>query len=83
MNCGYGYLNFYFQAKLECRLFGGLGFDLVALGWFQAARVGDDSHSTRFDINSALTFLMAVRFDLLSVVFRHCLDECKVPVFYT
>ncbi len=62
---------------------GGLGFDLVDLGWFQAPRIGDDSHSTRFDINSTLIFLIAVRFDSISTLFRHRLVEFEVPLFYT
>ncbi len=48
---------------------------------FQAPRVGDNSHSTRFDMNTTLIFLMAVSFDIIAKLFRHCLVEFKVPVF--
>ncbi len=42
-------LNFYFRAKLECRISGAVwSLDLVDFGWFQAARGG-------FDVDSALT----------------------------
>ncbi len=62
---------------------GGLGFDLVDLGGFQAPRLGDDSHSTRFDIHSTRIFLMAVNFDIISTRIRQHLDEFEVLIFFT
>ncbi len=44
---------------------GGLAFDLVDFGWFQAPRGGCDRYSGRFDINSTLIYLAAVRLDTI------------------
>ncbi len=58
----------YLRAKLECRVFGSvLPLDLVdAGGRFEAPRGGCDQDSGRFDINSTLLRLAAVRFDIIS-----------------
>ncbi len=40
-----------------CDFGGGLAFDLVDSGWFQAAWGGCDRYSNRFDIKSTLTYL--------------------------
>ena len=53
---------------------GGLAFESVDLGWFHAARAGDDRYSTRLDANSTLCFLMVVRLNIISTVFRHYFD---------
>ncbi len=41
---------------------------LVDLGWFQAARGGCDRYSGRFDVNSTLSCLAAVRYDTVSTL---------------
>ncbi len=48
---------------------GGLAFDLTDSGWFQAARVGGDRYSNRFDVDSTLIGLVAVSFDTILTLF--------------
>ncbi len=58
----------------------GLAVDLVDLGRFQAARVGDDRCSARPNTNSTH---MVVRFDTNLTLFRYCVDVCQVLLYAT
>ncbi len=53
----------------------GLAFDFVDLGWPQAAWVGDDRYSARFDINPTLNPLTEVRFDIILTPCRQSFPE--------
>ncbi len=53
---------------------GGFAFDLVDLGWFEAARVGCDRYSGRFDIHSMLISFAAVSLATVSTLSRHDFD---------
>ncbi len=47
---------------------GGLALDLVDFGWLQGARGSYNRYEVQFVINSTLTRLAAVRFDIISTL---------------
>ena len=47
---------------------GSLAFDLLDLDWVQGPRGGCNQYSGRFDINSTLACLAAVRFDTIPIL---------------
>ncbi len=70
MGANYWKLNFFLRAKLEYRIFGAV-WPLIWWIWggFRLPRGGCARYSGRFDINSTVICLAAVRVDTISTLF--------------